>query len=123
MSQVKMESIWQHELVLPYILNELRRKIEDITPVRKIVLYGSRARTPIENWEKLNGKDWDVVIICDFPITNTHIWTRDLNYHIDLLVTTQEKINHFEKRNVPLLELFPTNKLEITKIKTYGKHI
>lgn len=123
MSQVKMETIWQHELVLPYILNELKEKIESITPVRKIILYGSRARTPLKDWEKLEGKDWDIIVVCDFPITNTHIWTKELHYHIDLSVTTKERMDHFEKYNVPIIELFPRNELEITKIKTHGKHI
>lgn len=121
MSQVKMETIWQHDKVLPYILNELREKIEAITPVHKIYLYGSRARTAVFDWDKLEGKDWDIMVICAFPIVNTIIWTRELNYHIDLTVTTQERIEHFKQYNIPFIELYPKNELEMTKIKANGK--
>jgi len=111
MSQVKMEKIWQHDLVLPYILNELKEKVEAITPIHHMYLYGSRARIPFSDWKKLDGKDWDIMIICAFPIVNTTIWTQDLNYHIDVTVTTQERIDYFTKFNVPVIELFPKNEL------------
>ncbi|NJM78988.1 MAG: nucleotidyltransferase domain-containing protein [Flavobacterium sp.] len=110
-----METIWQHDVVLPYILNELKEKIEAITPIHKIVLYGSRARTPFNDWESLKGKDWDIIVVCNFPITNTHIWTKDLGYHIDLTVTTKDRIAHFEQYNMTYLELFPNNELVMTK--------
>jgi predicted nucleotidyltransferase len=112
MSQIKMEKIWQHEYVLPYILNGLKEKIEAITPIKQIYLYGSRARTPISDWHKLEGKDWDIMVVCAFPIVNTSVWTTDLNYHIDLTVTTQERIDRFAKYNIPIVALFPENELE-----------
>jgi predicted nucleotidyltransferase len=117
MSQVKMEKIWQHEYVLPYILNGLKEKIEAITPIQQIYLYGSRARTPITDWHKLEGKDWDIMVVCAFPIVNTNIWTSDLNYHIDLTVTTQERIDYFTKYAIPIIGLFPENELETLLMK------
>jgi predicted nucleotidyltransferase len=91
----------------------LKVKIEAITPIQQIYLYGSRARTPIADWHKLEGKDWDIMVVCAFPVVNTTIWTSDLNYHIDLNVTIADRINHFINHNIPIIELFPNNKLII----------
>ncbi|MGE4512855.1 MAG: hypothetical protein AB7E26_03430 [Chryseobacterium sp.] len=60
MSQVKPEAIWQHDKVLPYIVTRLKEKISDITAVEKIILFGSRGRLPLEQWNKFQGKDWDI---------------------------------------------------------------
>lgn len=113
MSQIKAEAIWQHELVLPYILENLKAKVEVITPVRAIYLHGSRGRIVPNEWHKLEGKDWDVMMVCDFPIVNAQVWTTALNYHIDLTITTEHKINNFLKNNSSVIELFPNCKLEI----------
>ena len=122
MSQVKMETIWQHHKVLPYILNDLKQKIETITPVLGIYLYGSRAKTPYKKWTILNGKDWDIMVICAFPIVNTHIWTTYLNYHIDLKVITQNKCDFFKHHQQTMIELYPNNMLEIQYKKQYDGH-
>jgi len=113
MSQIKAEAIWQHELVLPYILKDLKAKIDAITPVRAIYLYGSRSRAAPNDWRLLDGKDWDVMIVCDFPIVNAHIWTTTLNYHIDLTITTADKIKNFIERSNSFIELYPNYELEI----------
>ncbi|MEZ0007242.1 hypothetical protein ABH942_002621 [Flavobacterium sp. 28YEA47A] len=113
MSQIKAEAIWQHELVLPYILKDLKAKVDVITPVRAIYLYGSRSRIMPKDWHLLEGKDWDIMMICDFPIVNTHVWTTNLNYHIDLTITTAGKIKDLLERNNSIIELYPNYKLMI----------
>lgn len=114
MSQIRMEMVWQHEQMLPYLLEELKQKIEAITPVRKMYLFGSRARVPFKDWKTLKGKDWDVLVVCDFKIVNTQIWARDANYHLDLMVTDPEGENHFLEYNKNILELYPENQLVLT---------
>lgn len=113
MSQIKAETIWQHELVLPYILKDLKSKVDAITPVRAIYLYGSRGRLAPKDWNQLEGKDWDIVMVCDFPIVNSHIWTTTLDYHIDLTITTEYKIGNFLNSNNSVIELFPNNQLKM----------
>ena len=51
-----------------------------------IYLVGSRGKIPQENWDTLEGKDWDVIFQTKLQVNNTRVWTSDLNYHIDLLV-------------------------------------
>jgi predicted nucleotidyltransferase len=113
MSQVKTDRIWQHNTVLPYILHELRQKIEAITPIHKIYLTGSRARTPVANWGALEGKDWDILVVCDFPIINTVVWTEDMNYHIDLVITNRAKAEALLHNAQRAIELYPDNQLVI----------
>jgi hypothetical protein len=97
MSQVKTDRIWQHNFVLPYILNELKQKIEAITPIHTIYLTGSR----------------DVLVVCDFPIINTAVWTRELNYHIDLIITNATKAEALLRNAQMAIELYPYNQLVI----------
>jgi hypothetical protein len=112
MSKIKLETIWQHEQVLPYILNELKQKIDNITTVQKIYLFGSRAKTPVEDWHTIEGKDWDIIVQAKFKLTNTHIWTTDKNYHIDLYVVSEEQTDKILLNTGKTLELFPCNELE-----------
>lgn len=112
MGKLKLETIWQHHKVLPYILNELKQKIENITPVEKIYLFGSRAKTPLEDWHKLDGKDWDIIVQAKCKLTNTQIWTTDKNYHIDLYVVSKEQAKKLLQDTGKTLELFPCNELE-----------
>lgn len=114
MSQVKLEMIWQHDKVLPYILNDLKKQIETITTVHGIMLYGSRAKTNIENWDTLKGKDWDVVMVTDFPIVNTQIWTQDENYHIDLRVIDKKRADEILGFLKQTIELYPVNQLKLS---------
>ena len=113
MSKISFNKIWQHEQVLPYILGELKQHIEKITPVKKIYLFGSRGRTPTDEWKSLEGKDWDIYIVTAFPIVNTRIWTHEKNYHIDLMINTEEKGKKFLNNYTSCVELFPNNKLNI----------
>jgi hypothetical protein len=113
MSQVKLNMIWQHNTVLPYILGQLRQNIEAITPVEHIYLTGSRAYTPMQEWGVLEGKDWDIVVVCAFAIVNTKIWTSDVNYHIDLTMTTSQKVTAILQNAI---ELYPNNELQIIPI-------
>lgn len=113
MSRINTEAIWQPDKVLPYLFGELKQKIEAITPIQQIYLYGSRATTPVADWEKLEGKDWDILIICPFAIVNTVIWTRQLNYHIDLRVVDAVRAEQFLKHGPKLIELYPENKLPL----------
>lgn len=113
MSLRRMEMIWRHDKVLPYIFQELKSKIEAITPVQAIYLFGSRARTPLYEWEKLEGKDWDILVVCKFPIINTAIWTTGLNYNIDLKITDPKGAENFFKHQKQTIELFPTNQLNL----------
>lgn len=112
MGKLKLETIWQHQVVLPYILNDLRQKIENITPVEKIYLFGSRAKTPLEDWHRLEGKDWDIIVQAKCKLTNTQIWTTGKNYHIDLYVVSEEQAKQLLQNTGKTLELYPCNELE-----------
>jgi predicted nucleotidyltransferase len=109
MSNVQLEMIWQHEQVLPYILNELKQIVERISPVYQIYLYGSRAKTPIKDWHQLAGKDWDIIIVCKFSIIKTHIWTTDKNYHIDLNIISKQKATEILMHRKDMIELYPNS--------------
>jgi hypothetical protein len=71
----------------------------------------------MDQWDKLQGKDWDIVVICAFPIKNTAIWTSDLNYHIDLVVTNAEGFQSFIDHKIPTIALFPNNELNLDTAK------
>lgn len=109
MSRVKYEAIWQHNKVLPYILTTLKDKIEEITPVEKIFLFGSRGRVPFENWKELEGKDWDVLVQTKFKLKNAQVLV-DKDYHLDLLVLDEERIKTNYSKNLKII--FPVNELE-----------
>lgn len=117
MSKVKREAIWQHDKVLPYILNDLKQTIDAITPVQKIYLFGSRANTPLEDWDKLEGKDWDIVVQAGFSITNVQVWTTAKNYHIDLYVMGAQRTEEFLRDIGKTILLYPYNELENLMIK------
>ncbi len=110
MSKVRLDLIWQHNNVLPYILNELRLKVEKITPVHAIYLFGSRSKTPFNDWGQLKGKDWDIIMVCNFPIINTGVLTIAKGYYIDLSIVTK---NNLEKMmaHQQYIELYPKNTL------------
>lgn len=109
MSRVKLEAIWQHEKVLPYILTTLKEKISEITAVEKIFLFGSRGRVPFEDWGTLEGKDWDVLVQAKCKLKNAHVLL-DKEYYVDLLVLDEENIQKYypEKK---LKMVFPENEL------------
>jgi predicted nucleotidyltransferase len=110
MSRVKTESIWQHENVLPYILTSLKDRINEITAVEKIILFGSRGRLPLERWNELEGKDWDILVQAKCKLKNAHVLVEE-DYHLDLLVLNEEQTERFiQKMNTK--ELFPVNELE-----------
>lgn len=111
MSRIRPDTIWQHDKVLPYILGSLRQKIDAITPVQKIYLTGSRARNPVADWDQLSGKDWDILVVCSFPVVNTQIWTAELNYHIDLTVTNPQKAEAYLSNAKVATELWPNYEL------------
>lgn len=121
MSQVKPEAIWQHDKVLPYILTRLKDKISDITAVEKIILFGSRGRLPLEEWNEFEGKDWDILVQAKCKVKNAHVLVEG-DYHLDLLVLNKEHTEKFIE-NMKTKELFPTNELEclMTKNQEYGK--
>lgn len=110
MSRVKTESIWQHDKVLPYILTSLKEKINEITAVEKIMLFGSRGRLPLERWNELEGKDWDILVQAKSKLKNAHVLV-DKTYHLDLLVLDEKQIKDF-CRNKITKEIFPVNELE-----------
>lgn len=114
MSKIKREFIWQHDQVLPYILHDLKKEIEKITPIEKIYLFGSRAGKPFENWETLEGKDWDIIIQTKYKIINTAIWTSARNYHIDLFVLNEKDTLSLLKSTKNFKELYPKYELEVT---------
>ncbi len=113
MSQVKLDLIWQHNRVLPYIFGSLQEKITGITPVHKIYLIGSRAYTPLAKWPVLDGKDWDIIVVCDFAIVNTDTWTTGAGYYIDLLVINPQRAARLLKNSPHAIELYPVNRLEL----------
>lgn len=121
MSKVKPMAIWQHDKVLPYILTNLKDKISEITTVQKIILFGSRGRLPLEQWNELEGKDWDILVQAGCKLKNAHVLV-DEDYHLDLLVLNKEHVEKFIK-NMKTKELFPTNELEclMTKNQENGK--
>ena len=111
MSAVRYDKIWQPKIVLPYLIHTLKTQIETITPVHAIYLFGSRSKISLEQWGILEGKDWDVYIVCDFPIVNTRIWGRDLGYYLDIVVTTQKRIDILLGTNPHIKQLFPKDTL------------
>ncbi|MCT2563393.1 hypothetical protein [Chryseobacterium herbae] len=111
MSRVKLEAIWQHEKVLPYILTTLKDKISEITAVEKIFLFGSRGRTPFEQWKDLEGKDWDVLVQAKCKLKNAHVLV-DKDYYLDLLVLDEEQIKKYYSED-RLMMVFPENKLKM----------
>ncbi len=113
MSKIKWETIWQHDKVLPYILYELKEKIEKITPIEKIYVFGSRAKKPVEEWQKLEGKDWDIIVQAKCKITNAQIWTKNLNYHIDLFVLDEKQTQKLLNNVKIYKEIYPKNELNI----------
>jgi hypothetical protein len=121
MSQVKPEIIWQHDQVLPYILTSLKDKINEITAVEKIILFGSRGRLPLESWNELQGKDWDILVQAQCKLKNARVLV-DEDYHLDLLILDKNQTEKFIE-NMETKELFPTNELEylMTKNQEYGK--
>lgn len=114
MSKIKREFIWQHDKVLPYILHDLKEEIEKITPIEKIYLFGSRARKPFDNWDTLEGKDWDIIFQTKYKIINTAIWTSARNYHIDLFVLNEKDTHSLLKSTKSFKELYPKYELEVT---------
>lgn len=121
MNRIKTGAIWQHEKVLPYILTSLKDKINDMTAVKKIILFGSRGRLPIERWNELEGKDWDIVVQAKCKLRNAHILV-DEGYHLDLLVLDKDQTEEFTE-NITVKELFPVNELEclMSKNEENGK--
>lgn len=109
MSRVKLEAIWQHDKVLSYILTTLKDKIDDITAVEKIFLFGSRARVPFEEWNILEGKDWDVLVQARCKLKNAYALL-DKDYYLDLLVVDEETIQEHYSNN-KLTMIFPENNL------------
>ena len=108
---MRLDMIWQPEQVLPYLLHTLKAKVETITTVKAIYLFGSRSRVGLDEWHTLEGKDWDIYIVCDFPIVNTRIWGRDLGYYMDVVVTTQKRIDTLLQANSGIKQLFPQDTL------------
>lgn len=115
MSRVKPEAIWQHDKVLPYILTRIKDKINEITAVEKILLFGSRGRLPLERWNELKGKDWDVLVQAKCKLKNARVLL-DEEYHLDLLVLDESQTKKFTE-NMTTKELFPLNELECLMIK------
>jgi len=113
MSIVRLDMIWQPEAVLPYLLHTLKAKVETITPVKAMYLFGSRSRVGLDQWHTLEGKDWDIYIVCDFPIVNTRIWGRDIGYYLDIVITTQKRIDTLLQANGGIKQLFPEDTLDL----------
>ncbi|MGH1518784.1 hypothetical protein [Chryseobacterium sp. JK1] len=116
MSRVKLEAIWQHDQVLPYILTTLKEKIDDITAVEKIFLFGSRGRVPFDEWDTLEGKDWDVLVQAKCKLKNAYVLI-DQDYYVDLLVLDEKTIKEHYSNN-KLTMIFPENELSFINSKT-----
>ncbi|MGB5981092.1 MAG: hypothetical protein WBG46_03005 [Nonlabens sp.] len=95
MSQVRTDLVWQEKPVMEYVLGDLKSIVEGIAPISAIYLVGSRAKDPDEQENNLDGKDWDIIFVTRNRIINTHVWTRDKGYHIDLMIPGEQ---NFEKR-------------------------
>ncbi|MBB4807242.1 putative nucleotidyltransferase [Chryseobacterium defluvii] len=121
MSQVKPKAIWQHDKVLPYILSRLKDKINEITAVEKIMLFGSRGRLALERWNELEGKDWDILVQARCKLKNAAVLV-DENYHLDLLVLDEHQVQKFTG-NMTIKQIYPVNELEclMNKNKENGK--
>jgi hypothetical protein len=115
MNRAKPEIIGQHNKVLPYILTRLKDKINEITAVEKILLFGSRGRLPLERWSELEGKDWDILVQAKCKLKNAHVLVEE-GYHLDLLVLDEYRINELYE-HIKTKELFPLNELECLMTK------
>ncbi len=113
MSGVRIDMIWQPEAVLPYLFGALKAKIETVSSVAAIYLFGSRARVPVAQWHTLEGKDWDLYVVCDFPMVNTQLWGRDLGYYLDIVVITQEQMKKCLATDPHIQQLYPEDTLGV----------
>jgi hypothetical protein len=78
--------------------------------VEKILLFGSRGRLPVERWNELEGKDWDIVVQAGCKLKNANVLV-DEGYHVDLVVLNEEQVNKFCQNRL-VRELYPVNEIE-----------
>lgn len=98
-------------LVIPYLEYLFYEKIPLVCKPVAMYLVGSRGRTPVVDWEKLDGKDWDVLIVGPRRVNNTRLWGMDNGYYIDIVFNTPEIIERMRQNNYRGsgygIELFP----------------
>jgi len=81
MSAIRFDKYWQEEAVMPYL-----KELFDTHNCRKMYLMGSRGKVPFEEWEKLKGKDWDVMLETDEPHEyQGYKKLIDPSYHVDIM--------------------------------------
>ena len=120
MSVKRFDKIWEPEYVFPYL-----KKLYDCEDVvkkyisEKMYLVGSRGKTPLDEWDKLKGKDWDVLIETNRIIRHPNLLVED-NYNVDILVIGPEKIIEAQRKNryngcKGGIEIFPNTPEEFKK--------
>jgi predicted nucleotidyltransferase len=105
MSQVRTDLISEPVEVLDYVLGDLKKIIENITPIHKIYITGSRSKFRNDNCVDLTGKDWDIIVVARNRIINTKVWTVEQGYHIDLMIRSEDSFDL--SRQPHCVELFP----------------
>jgi hypothetical protein len=85
MSKILLDKIWETKDMIPYL-----ESFFSFHKAKKMYLLGSRGKTPYENWDKLKGKDWDILIEFDKEVS----WPNQLvhkKYHLDILYMGNKK--------------------------------
>jgi hypothetical protein len=111
MSSLNLNKKHKPEDVMPYLYNLFYNEIPRVAKPIKMYLVGSRGRLDFNEWEKLEGKDWDLLIEFDHYIRNQK---KILNpeFNVDIMrCDTYEKINHIRnfsyKGDSRGFEIFP----------------
>jgi hypothetical protein len=119
MSQKRFDLKSEPELVIPYLKELFESIIPDYFQPTKMYLVGSRGRNKLEDWEKLNGSDWDILIETKHLITNTRIWGIDKGYHLEIVCNDKDMIDRLRNNKYhgdgKGIELFPNTPKEFKK--------
>lgn len=83
MSRKNFDKIWEPKNVFLYL-----EKFFNFYKCKKIYLVGSRGKT--DDWNDLDGKDWDVLIEHDEIIRNPNSLVHK-KYHVDILYMGDKK--------------------------------
>jgi hypothetical protein len=91
MSKIDLNKKHNPEDVIPYLFDLFYNQIPIVSKPIKMYLVGSRGRTEFKDWEKLYGKDWDLLIEFTHYIRNPRKII-DISYNIDILRCDKKEI-------------------------------
>ncbi len=97
MSILNKKLITDPKLVIPYLQYLFYDKIPLVCEPHKMYLIGSRGRTPVEDWGKLDGKDWDILIETTHRVMDTYLWYS--NYYLEIVCGDKALIDMMRGNN------------------------